>query len=99
MIFLKNWKILTYLGGAFLLLAFLWYIDHRGYARGYDTAEKKYEKALAEARQKTDARLAKMEKGYDSASKEIRKIPSGGCVGPANSSATDWMRENYSGSN
>ena len=66
-----------------------------GYYSGWQGKKAQYERLEAEAAQ--DSRIAneKVDKGYDIASKEIRKIPSGSCVGPRVGGATDWLSNNY----
>lgn len=67
------------------------------YAKGVgrDECKQAHERALFEANQKARFEIVQLEKKYDSASKKIREIPDGGCVGPANIYVNKWMQEHY----
>lgn len=65
------------------------------YNKGWDDRETAYELAISKAAK--DSRIVNegIDKGYDIASKEIRKIPSNGCVGTVTGGASDWLRSHY----
>lgn len=65
------------------------------YNKGRKDCETAHALAQAEAAKVSRVTNEGIDKGYDLASKEIRKAPDGGCVGPAAGSASDWLRSHY----
>jgi hypothetical protein len=70
---------------------------YAGHRHGYTARENEYVLADVQAKDAARETLTGMEKGYDTASKEIRKTPDGGCVGPASGNAGEWLRNSYKG--
>jgi len=73
------------------LVALLW----GAYEKGQKDCKTAYE--LAQANAAKDSRIVNegIDRGYDLASKEIRKIPSNGCIGTVTGGAVDWLRAHY----
>jgi len=66
-----------------------------GYYAGWQGKIADYKADKAEIDEGTRIDNEKVDKGHDIASKEIRKIPSGSCVGPRTGGASDWLSNNY----
>lgn len=66
-----------------------------GYYSGWQGKIRDYERDIAEAAQDSRIGNEKVNVGHDIASKEIRKIPAGNCVGPRIGGAAQWLSDNY----
>lgn len=90
---LKNWRIIAAGLAVIGVLGALWYIDSRAYKRGVEETKAKYERALFEARQKHLFELSKMDRKYDTTSKEISKV-SDNCFNAGDGYLNNWLRVN-----
>lgn len=77
---------------ALLLSSYYW-----AKSKGRAECKAEYEIALQEAQNNAQKAIKDMERGYANASKKIRQVPSGGCVGDASRASSEWLRSNYTG--
>lgn len=66
-----------------------------GYYMGWQGKIADYEADKASVDEETRVDNERVDKGYDIASKEIRKTPVSSCVGAGSAAAVDWLRHNY----